>query len=101
MHLRSCESGLITFQTKSGRAIYSLTAAAIDAAECGSPTAQPAITQHEGSVYVRIDLEAASALPSLAFVDVADRVGSVEGRISVDHASHGATLIEAVIPCAS
>jgi signal transduction histidine kinase len=84
------------------RAVYAFVATVVEIAQDGSPSAQVAIRvwEDEGEVHVRARLESVPELSSLALVEVADRIGAVEGSVAVEASANGSISIDAVIPCA-
>jgi len=84
------------------RAIYAFVVAAVDAGQRGSSTVQVLlrISEHDGAVHVRAQLEEVQELSSMSFVEAADRIGAVGGHLAFPPALIGSSSVEAVIPCA-
>lgn len=60
------------------------------------------IMQGEGSLHLQVEAHAASkTVGSSDFVDVADRLGAIGGRITLSEAAEDGFVVSAVVPCGS
>lgn len=65
----------------------------------GAPSANLVATVNDGSLELRLQLIGGAPLDQTDLVDVADRVGAVDGRLAVEPID-GGVAITAVLPCA-
>jgi signal transduction histidine kinase len=82
-------------------AAYATVAAVLDSVEHpGSNTRAVILVDRDGDILtVSVEVQAPGGTVLADFVDVADRVGALGGRLTTAEAATGTTVVTAVIPC--